>query len=98
VALALKNNLHIVARTAAAVLGGYVFTWGAIVLGMVALSAAGMDFHDAEHLSYIVAMLIFLVVFLWAYAAASLRRVWLVLVGGGALMSGAAALGQHWLI
>jgi hypothetical protein len=36
------------------------------------------------------ALLVFLGVFLWAFAAASLARVWAVVAGGTALMSAAA--------
>ena len=40
----------ILVRIAAAVFGGYAFTWGFIALGVVLMFAAGMEFHDAEHL------------------------------------------------
>ncbi|AVS73753.1 iron uptake protein [Paracidovorax cattleyae] len=79
-------------------LGGYAFTWGFIALGIGLLFAAGMDFHDAETLGYILGFLAFLVAFLWAFAARSLARVWLVLAGGGALMTGAAWLVQRALL
>jgi len=81
---------HIASRTAVALLGGYVFTWGLIALGVALMYSAGMEFHDAEHLSYIVGLLAFLVAFLVAFAAQGLRRVALVLVGGGAVMTAAA--------
>ena len=42
-----SSRLHIVSRTAAAVLGGYVFTWGVIAFATALLFAAGMEFHDA---------------------------------------------------
>jgi hypothetical protein len=97
-AVSTLSRLHIVSRIAAGMLGGYAFTWGFIALGIGLLFAAGMPFHDAESLSYILAFLIFLIAFLWAFAAASLARVWLVLAGGGALMTGAAWLVQRALI
>lgn len=82
----------ITSRIAAGLLGGYAFVWGFTAL-VVALSlASGIDFHDSMHLGYLLAFLVFLGVFLWAFAAASLARVWLVLAGGGALMTGAAWL------
>lgn len=84
-------------RIVAALLGGYVFTWGFIALGLASLFAAGMDFHDAEHLSAILGFLVFLTAFLWAFAGRSLARVWAVLAGGGLLMTGAASLVQHLL-
>lgn len=85
-------------RIAAALLGGYAFTWGLIALAMALPFAAGMHFHDAEHLGAIVGLLAYLVVFLWAFAAHSLARVWAVLLGGGALMAAAASLVQHFLV
>ncbi|MGF6274613.1 small-conductance mechanosensitive channel [Massilia sp. UYP11] len=81
---------HIASRTAVAILGGYAFTWGVVALGIALLYSAGMEFHDAEHLSYIIGLLVFLSAFLVAFAARGLRQVALVLVGGGALMSAVA--------
>ena len=75
-----------------------VYGGSAIVFGMTLVSAAGMDYHDAEHLSYIVGMLVFLVVFLAAFAARNLLRVWLVLLGSGAVMTMAASLLQNQLV
>jgi hypothetical protein len=92
------SRLHIASRIAAGVLGSYAFTWGFIALGIGLLFAAGMPFHDAESLSYILAFIVFLAAFLWAFAARSLARVWLVLAGGGVLMTGAASLVQHALV
>lgn len=89
------SRLHIVSRIAAGVLGGYAFTWGFIALGIGLLFAARMEFHDAEALGYILGFIVFLVAFLWAFSAASLHRVWLVLAGGGALMAAAAWAVQH---
>ncbi|RZJ09387.1 MAG: iron uptake protein [Acidovorax sp.] len=89
------SRLNIASRIAAGVLGGYAFTWGFIALAIGLLFAARMEFHDAEALGYIVGFIVFLVAFLWAFAAASVRRVWLVLAGGGALMTGAAWLVQR---
>lgn len=93
-----SSRIHIVSRTAAAVLGGYAFTWGVVAFGTALLFAAGMEFHDAEHLSYIIGFLVFLTVFLLAFAARSLSRVWLVLLGGGALLAAAASLLQQQLV
>jgi len=92
------SRLHVALRIAAAVLGGYAFTWGFIALGVGLLFAAGMPFHDAEHLSSILAFLVYLAVFCWAFAARSLPRVWAVLAGGGALMAGAASLIQYAIV
>jgi len=92
------SRLHIVSRIAAGTLGSYAFTWGFIALGICLLFAAGMPFHDAEALGYILGFIVLLVAFLWAFCAASLGRVWLVLAGGGALMAGAASLVQKALL
>lgn len=86
------------ARIGAAVVGGYVFTWGLIALGVALLFAAGMEFHDAESLSNIIGFLVYLTVFLWAFASQYLKRIWLLLVGGGAVMAISASLIQSLLI
>lgn len=65
---------------------------------MASLYAAGFAFHDAEGLASIAGFLVFLVLFLWAFAARSLGRLWAVLVGGAALMAGAATLLQSVLV
>jgi Zn-dependent protease with chaperone function len=83
---------HIVSRVAASLLGGYAFVWGCVVLGIALLLAAGVPYGEARTVAYLLAFLVFLVCFCWAYAAASLLRVWCVLLGGGAAMTGAAWL------
>ena len=79
-------------------LGGYAFTWGFIALAIGLLFAARMEFHDAEALGYIVGFIVFLVAFLWAFSAANIKRVWLVLAGGGLSMTAAASLVQRALL
>jgi len=86
------SRSDIVWRTLAAVFGGYAFTWGLIAFGMAAMVAADMEFHDAEHLSAIIGFLVFLTIFLTAFAARNIVRVWLVLVGGAVVMASAAEL------
>jgi hypothetical protein len=93
-----SSRLHIASRVAASVLGGYAFTWGFVALGIGLLFAAGMPFHDAEGLSGTLAFLVFLGCFLWAFAAKSLLRVWLVLFCGGAAMAAGASLVQRALV
>ncbi|MET0334565.1 MAG: iron uptake protein [Rhizobacter sp.] len=85
-------------RIALALLGGYAFAWGFIASGMAALYAAGMSFHDAQGLASLLGFLVFLSAFLWAFAARSLVRVGVVLLGGGALLSGAASWLQSTLV
>jgi hypothetical protein len=82
------RKLQIVSRVAAGVLGGWSFTWGFVMLGIALALAAGMPYADAQTLLYLVAFLVYLVVFCWSFAAASTARVWLVLFGGGAAMTG----------
>jgi len=80
---------NVVSRVAAATLGGYAFVWGFTTLGIVLAVVAGMPYDEARSLAYLLAFLVFLTVFLWAFAAVSLARVWTVLAGGGVLMTGA---------
>ncbi len=80
-------SLAITSRVAASLLGGYAFTWGFTVLGVALLAAVGMTYHEAQTLIYLLAFLLFLVVFCWAFAAARVWTVWVVLAGGGAAMT-----------
>jgi hypothetical protein len=85
---------QIASRIAAAVLGGYAFCWGFTALAIVGLYALGMALRDAEQLVSMLALLLYLVAFLWAFTARSALRVWAVLAGGGASMAVAASLLQ----
>lgn len=87
----------VVARVAASLLGGYVFVWGFIAFGMAGLFALGMPFHDTEHLCAILGVLIYATLFIWAFTVRSLAKAWLVLLGGGALMTTLGSLIQHQL-
>lgn len=82
--------LLIINRIAAALVGGYVFTWGFTALGIAGLVALGVNFHEAETGVLLVAFLVFLGLFLWAFATASVLRVWVLLGGGGLLLTTAA--------
>lgn len=88
--VAAPSALLITSRIAAALLGGYAFVWGFTVLGIALGLRAGLEYEDAQTLIYLLAFIVYLVLFCWAFAAASLRRVWMVLAGGGAAMSLAA--------
>jgi hypothetical protein len=82
---------HLVAsRIAAALLGGYAFVWGFTTLCIVVGMVAGATFGNTQTLAYLLAFLVFPVAFLWAFATRSLARAWVVLGGGGALMTGLA--------
>ena len=78
------------ARMTAAVFGAYGFTWGFAAAGVAALVGLGVDYHDAEMGVLMLAFLVFLGLFLWSFAAASIARVWAVLAGGAALLFTAA--------
>ncbi|MDZ4047687.1 MAG: iron uptake protein [Pseudoxanthomonas sp.] len=91
-------RLHLLARIAAAILGGYGFTWGFIAAGASLMFAAGMGFHDAEFLASLLGVLAFVAVFLWTFAA---RRLWVVgavLAGGGALLAATGSFVQSLLV
>ncbi len=84
-------------RVAVGILGGYAFTWGFTALGIAGLVAVGVDFHEAETALMLLAFLLFLPLFLWAFASPRLDRVWAVL-GGGAVLMTAAAWGLQWAL
>jgi hypothetical protein len=79
--------LHVVSRVAASLLGGYAFVFGFTTLGVAVGVSVGMDYHDAEALFFLLAFLVFLLCFFWAFAALRLAQVWAVLAGGGALLT-----------
>jgi len=85
-----RMRLSLIYRLAAALLGSYAFTWGFVALGVAGLAALGVDFHEAETALLLLAFLVFLPLFLWAFAAASLARVWAVLGGGAVFMTAVA--------
>lgn len=84
---AIPRPLQIASRIAASLVGGWVFVWGLVMLGIGALLRGGVPYEDAQTAMYLLAFLVYLVAFCWTYAAASAWRVWLVLIGGGALMT-----------
>jgi hypothetical protein len=86
------RRLQIASRVGAGLVGGWLFVWGFVALSTAAQLRAGVPYGDALTLAYLLAFLLFLVVFLWAFAAARVTRVWAVLAGGGALMTGLAWL------
>lgn len=80
---------QIASRVAASLLGSYAFVWGLVMLGIGLCLQAGMAYSDAMALASLYAFVVFLVTFLWSFAAASVLRVWGVLLGGGVLMTAA---------
>lgn len=91
---AVRSGRQVVLRTGVALLGGYAFCWGFSVLGIALNFALGLSFHDGEHLYAMLVFLIYPCLFLWAFIARDLRRVAVILFGGGALMTAAASLLQ----
>jgi hypothetical protein len=89
---------RIVSRVAACVVGGWAFTWGFVSVVITGLVALGQPYHEASTAAMLLAFIVFLVALCWAIATASLARVWAVLAGGAALMTGAAWLLQRSLI
>lgn len=89
---------HVVGRVTASLLGGWAFVSGFVSLGVVVLVAFGIDFHDAETTLRLLAFLVLLFVFCWAFAASSLKRVWVVLAGGAVFMTATAWLWQRALV
>ena len=85
------QQLSIINRIAAALIGGYAFTWGFAALGIAGLVALGVDFHEAEMAVLLLAFLVFLALFLWVFATTRVARAW-VLLGGGAVLMITSAL------
>ena len=94
----MTQYLPIINRVVAALLGGYSFTWGFCALGVAGLAALGVSFHEAETGVMLLAFLLFLGLFLWACAANSMVKVWVVFAGGAAAMTGAALAIQQLLV
>lgn len=90
--------LHTTNRIAAALLGGYAFTWALTAFGIAGLSALGLDFHEAETAALLLAFPVFLLLFLWAFSASNMLRVWAVLGSGAAVMTAAAWAFQRALL
>ena len=93
-AMARRVPMALAVRILLAVGGGYAFCWGVVALCAAGAFVLGSEFHDAETLGSILALLAYPAAFLWAFAARSLWRAGAVLVGGGALMAMAASLIQ----
>lgn len=86
----MPNRTQVISRIAASLLGGWAFVWGFSTLGIVALVALGQPYEEARIAMMLLAFLVHLVAFCWAFATASITRVWGGLAGGAVLMTGAA--------
>lgn len=80
------RRVQLAARVAAAIVGGYAFAWGVAAAGTSVMFAAGMGFHDAEFLSSLLAVLAWLVAFLWSIAARRAWLPWAVLAGSAVVL------------
>lgn len=76
---------ELVGRVAAALFGVWAATWALASAAVAALVALGMEFHDAEQGVLMLALLGMLGLFLWAFTARSLWRLWLALLSATAL-------------
>lgn len=85
-----RRSWALLHRLALALLGGYAFAWGFVSLGMAGSVALGIDFHEAETALLLLVFPVYLSLFLWAFAAERLVRVWVVLVAGAVSMTAAA--------
>ena len=85
-------------RVLVALLGGWFFTWGFCLFGIAGLTASGMEYGEAVAAAMPIAFLLFLAVFLWAFACGRLARVAYILAGGGTAMTLAAWALQQMLL
>lgn len=84
------SPLLVASRVAAALIGGYWFAWGFTSLVIALNLATGGEYEEGALLAYLLVFLTYVTSFLWSFAARSLTRVWLVLGGGGAIMTAIA--------
>lgn len=82
----------ILSRTVAALVGGYGFVWGFVTLFIALGLALGLPYGEVQTASFLLAFLVFVVAFCWAFATASHLKAWLVLAGGGLVMTSAGWL------
>lgn len=85
--VALGSAWQISSRVLAGVLGSYAFAWGFVALGSACLLLSGLEFHEATNLASMLGFLVYLSAFCFAFIAASQKKVWIVLAGGGAAMT-----------
>jgi hypothetical protein len=84
--------LQTISRIGAAVLGGYAFVWGFTSLTIACALAMDFPFGESQTLAYLLAFLVYLAALLWAFAVRSASHAWLVLAGGGGVMTALAWL------
>jgi hypothetical protein len=79
--------VNVVSRIAAAVLGGYAFVWGFTTLLIALALVLRLPYGDAQTTAYLLAFLVFLGAFLWAFSVRRVLLAWLVLGGEGVAMT-----------
>ncbi|HWK50121.1 MAG TPA: hypothetical protein VNR40_09545, partial [Steroidobacter sp.] len=65
------NRLSILSRVVAGLLGSYVFVWGFTTLVIALGLVGGADYDEVLRLAYLLAFLVYLCAFLWAFAVAA---------------------------
>ena len=78
--------VSIISRIAAAVFGGYGFTWGFTALSTALLTLVMLK-SEAVITATMLGFIIYLIAVIWAFSARRILVVWLILAGGGALMT-----------
>ncbi len=81
-----------------AIVCGYVFTWGFITLGVTGLVFIGIDFHTAEISLYMLAFIIYTIIFLWFFTFKKLWYAGVVFLSCGLLMTLAGYSLQNFLL
>jgi hypothetical protein len=78
------------ARLVITLVGSFAFTWGFVALGVAGLVALGVEYHEAEVSLMLLAILVFLPLFLWSFASPRQLRVTALLFGGAGVMTATA--------
>lgn len=91
----LHRRSTLVSRIAVAIFGGYAFTWGVITLTITALMVGGGSYADARKVAMLFSFIVFLGAFIWGFSTRRLVIAWVVLVGGGAVMTLMAWMAQR---
>lgn len=85
-----RKVLELAHRLFLSLIGSYCFSWGFTALGLAALVALGVSFHEAETTLMLLGFFVLVPLFLWAFVAQNLVKVWVILGGGATLMTAAA--------
>ncbi len=98
----MRNTVYVVGTyitpLVAALVGGYVFTWGFTVAGITLLVMLGSSFHTAETAMLLLAFPVFLAIFLAGFTCLYPVRAWLEQLLAGTVMTVAAQVLQARLL